>query len=214
MKRHLLAAFVVWHALAMLASALPSPGAGLNRSYWSDPTVQAEFGSWAELLGMESSVLQDDIFALAVRVQAGVEQVRAPFAAWLAVTNTEQSWKMFVAPHRFPTRLQLRVASATSEWAVVYAEDSADALWMASRFRNERMRASVFAWGWPAARTRWTSACKGMAAELLAQRADVVRVQCRFAKMTSPSAAQVRANEEPAERWVLTQEVGRRGEDP
>jgi hypothetical protein len=119
MKRHLLAAFVLWHAMAMLASALPSPGSGLNRSYWSDPTVQAEFGTWAGMLGVESDDLQDDVYALAVQVQAGVEGVRFPFNRWLSVTNTTQSWKMFVAPHRFPTRLQLRAARAGGEWEVV-----------------------------------------------------------------------------------------------
>jgi hypothetical protein len=71
------------------------------------------------------------------------------------------------------------------------------------------MRASVFAWGWPAARTRWRRACAGFARDLLAERGDIDRVQCRFAKMTSPSAVEVRMDEEPGERWVMTLEVGR-----
>lgn len=209
MKRHIIAAFVLWHGSAMLASALPSPGAGLNRSYWSDPTVQAEFGTWAGMLGVESDALQDDVFALAQRVQAAVDGVRAPFKPWLDLTHTRQSWKMFVAPHRYPTRLQLRVAGAGGQWRVVYEEDRPGAGWMAARFRNERVRASVFAWGWPAARTKWRSACAGFARDLFGEVPDVERVQCRFAKITSPSAAEVLAGEAPAEKWVMPIEVGR-----
>lgn len=211
MKRHIIAVFVLWHGSAMLASALPSPGAGLNRSYWSDPTVQAEFGTWARMLGVESQALQDDIFVVAQRVQSAVEGVRAPFKPWLDLTRTRQSWKMFVAPHRFPTRLQLRVASAGGEWRVVYEEDRPEAQWMARRFGNERVRASVFAWGWPAARTKWKSACTGFARALFDELPDAARVQCRFAKITSPSAAEVLAGQAPAEKWVMPLEVSREG---
>lgn len=209
MKRHLIAGFVLWHASAMLASGFPSPGAGLNRSYWSDPTVQAEFATWADMLGMESEELQDDIYALAGKVQAGVDLARAPFTPWLELTHTRQSWKMFVAPHRFPTRFQLSVASGRGEWTVVYEERSETATWRRERFGNERVRASVFAWGWPAARTKWKSACLGFARDLFVERPDVDRVRCRFAKVTSPSPEQVRADAPVAEKWVLPIEVRR-----
>jgi hypothetical protein len=71
------------------------------------------------------------------------------------------------------------------------------------------MRASVFAWGWPAAKGRWKSACRGLAAELFAERPELARVGCRFAKVTSPSAEAVLAGDPPSEKWVLAREVAR-----
>ena len=53
---HLRAAFVAFHVVAILTLALPSAGAGMGRSAWKDPTVQAEFRAWADrfrFLGVE-----------------------------------------------------------------------------------------------------------------------------------------------------------------
>lgn len=194
----------------MLASSLPSPGRGVNRSYWSEPTVQAEFQSWADMLGTDLVTFQDRLYVVAVKLQATVRAANAPFREWLRVTNTVQSWKMFVAPHRFPTRLQLRARHADGSWEVVYEEGANDApRWRGERFATERMRAAVFAWGWPQNKKRWFSACSGFAGEYFAETTDVDAFQCRFGKGASLSAAQVLAGEPLKEEWVLERTVNR-----
>lgn len=209
MKRHLVAAFVLWHALAVLASSLPSPGRGVNRSYWSEPTVQAEFQAWATALGTDLVTFQDGLYVAAVNVQAAVRAANAPFRQYLSVTNTAQSWKMFVAPHRFPTRLQLRAQGSDGSWAVVYEEGDDAPRWRGERFATERMRAAVFAWGWPQNKKRWASACAGFARDYFAETAEAAAFQCRFGKGASLSAAQVLAGETLKEEWVLERMVKR-----
>ncbi|MSQ01606.1 MAG: hypothetical protein EXR71_06905 [Myxococcales bacterium] len=209
MRRHLVAAFVLWHALAMLASSLPSPGRGVNRSYWSEPTVQAEFQAWADVFGTDMATFQDGLYVVAVKVQWAVRSANAPFREWLWVTNTVQSWKMFVAPHRFPTRLQLRAQRSDRSWAVVYEEGDDAPKWRGERFATERMRAAVFAWGWPQNKKRWASACSGFAREYFAEVAEAEAFQCRFGKGASLSAAQVLGGETLKEEWVLERTVQR-----
>ena len=206
---HAVAVLVAWHALAMLVSSLPSPGRGVDRTYWKDPTVQAEFSAWARMLGVESGPLQDQVYDAAVAVQRAESMVQAPFRPWLKWTNTRQSWKMFVAPHRYPTRMELAVSEGGS-WEVVYEEGSELATWHAERFSNERMRANVFAWGWPENDRRWSAACQAFAGELFAERIEAEKVRCRFSKVRSPSASEVLAGDEAEPKWVLTHVVARK----
>lgn len=198
--RHLIAAFVLWHALAMLVSSLPSPGRGMDRSYWKDPTVQAELTTWARMLRANPDTFQDRLYAAAGVVQGAKNAVYAPFKPWLKATNTTQSWKMFVAPHRFPARPEIQVRSEGGEWETVYLEGDPTATWRAERFATERMRAATFAWGWPQADSRWRAACGAFADELFAERPDIASVRCRYLKRQSPSAADVLAGEVVAER--------------
>ena len=206
--RHLLAAFVLGHALAMLGSSLPSPGQGMNRSYWTDPTVQAEMTTWAGMLHADPSTFQDRLFDAAKAVQGAKNAVYAPFKPWLKATNTAQSWKMFVAPHRFPARPELQVRVGDGDWETVYLEGDAIATWRRERFATERMRAATFAWGWPQADSRWRAACGAFADELFAERAEIEAVRCRFLKRQSPSAAAVLAGkvvaEKPTQAHIVT----------
>lgn len=191
MKRHLLAAFVLWHALAMAVSSLPSPGRGINRTYWSEPTVQAEMNAWATMLHADPATFQDRVHTAALAVQKAKTTMYAPFKPWLLATNTVQSWKMFVAPHRFPSRPEIQVRQGEGEWQTVYAEGDPTATWREERFSTERMRAATFAWGWPQADARWKAACRAFAKELFVERADIDGVRCQFLKRRSPSPEEV-----------------------
>lgn len=197
MKRHLLAAFVLWHALAMAVSSLPSPGRGINRTYWSEPTVQAEMKAWATMLHADPATFQDRVYNAARALQKAKTAVYEPFKPWLVATNTVQSWKMFVAPHRFPARPEVAVRQGEGEWQTVYGEGDATATWRRERFRTERMRAATFAWGWPQANARWKAACRAFAGELFIERPDIDGVRCRFLKGRSPSPDEVLAGAIP-----------------
>lgn len=200
--RRLLPLFIVFHATAIFLSSVPTPGQGLNRKNWADPTVQEEFATWANLLGVESEALQDNIYEAAKLLQNSRDAVMEPFERYLKQTGSAQSWKMFVAAHRYPTRLQIQVREGV-EWETVFYEHDPVATWRAERFGNERMRASVFAWGWSSAARRWTSACQGFAEELYAERPALKSVRCRFLKRRSPSPEQVLSGTADEGEFVL-----------
>lgn len=207
--RRLIPFFVVFHALAIFVSSLPTPGQGLNRKNWDDPTVQGEFATWANLLGVETSALQDEIFGIAKAVQGGRDTLMLPFRTYLHHTGSAQSWKMFVAAHRFPTRLQIQVQHPDSRWETVFYERDPTATWRAGRFNNERLRASVFAWGWPSAKKRWASACATFASELFVERDQIVNVRCRFLKRRSPTPQEAQSGTGDEGEWVLERVVPR-----
>jgi len=208
-KRQLVAVFFVWHAVSMAVGAVPTPGAGLNRAAWSQPTVQAEFALWAARLGTESAALQDGVYDVAVGFEAVRRAANVPFRGYAAWTHTRQGWQMFVAPHRFPTRLQLRARGIGRDWDTIFEEGNPDATWRGERFATERVRASVFAWGWPQFKRRWASACAGFGRDLFADRPELDELQCRYAQVQSPSAAQVLAGVEPEPTWVYPRRATR-----
>ncbi len=191
MRRLLLAAFVAYHAVAVAVSSIPSAGSGLRRSNWADPTVQEEFATWAGMLGVDGDRLQDQVYAAAVAWQGVRDALATPFQGYLRLTNSRQSWKMFVAAHRYPTRVEIAVFDPGSDWVTVFRERDPEADWMAERFATERVRASVFAWAWPSGIKRWTTACKGFAAQLFAEREGITAVRCQFVKARSPSPREV-----------------------
>ena len=64
-------ALVAFHLVAITLSALPSPEGGMNRSQWSDPTVQAEFAAWAGRFGMAPKDFESRLWELAMVYQRG-----------------------------------------------------------------------------------------------------------------------------------------------
>jgi len=129
----------------------------------------------------------------------------APFRPWLRYTGTEQAWQMFVAPHRHPTRMQLQVHKPGTEeegWETVFEERSETYTWRAERFSSERLRASIFRWGWPNYQTAWKQACKVFADELFVERADIDQVRCRMFRRSSPSPEQVRSGSPDPGKWT------------
>ncbi len=222
---HLRAAFVAFHLLAISLDASPSPGAGMNRSAWSDPTVQGEFTRWARFLGTDRKTLEDALWAFAQQFVKARGAVMTPFNPWLEHTGTSQSWQMFVAPHRFPTRMQLQILPAANpadpaadlrirdaDWQTVYEERSPDDTWQAARFDTERLRASIFRWGWPNYQSAWKNACRVFARDLVREARDAgspapVAVRCRMFKQESPSPEAIRDDKIPAGKWVFVQVV-------
>lgn len=214
---HLRAAVVAFHLLAVTLDALPSPASGMSRSAWKDPTVQGEFRRWAGFLGVDQKELESRLWDFAQGFVQTRQTVMAPFNPWLQATGTWQAWQMFVAPHRFPTRMQLQILPADAPgadrasppdaaWQTVFEERSPDHDWQAARFDTERLRASIFRWGWPNYQNAWKAACKQFTAELAAEHTDppIRAVRCRMFKQESPSPEQIRSGTIPEGRWVFS----------
>lgn len=208
--RHLIAAGVLWHAVAMVVDATPDTSAGLRRAAWKEATVQDEFRAWAGILGVSEPVLEDRLWGFAV----GWSQVRgalvAPFHRYLGWAHARQSWQMFVAPHTTPSRLQIQEqapgatdVSADAAWTTLFEERDPDHRWMADAFGVERMRASVFRWSWPGFEAPYKRACEGLARVRFAE-SDTRAVRCRFYQVATPSPEQVLDGHVPEGKWVRT----------
>lgn len=203
----LVAAFVAYHLAAVTLQSLPSAGSGLNRTAWKDATVQAEFAVWADRLGavgvpITVPELEERLWGLA----HGVERVRgavlAPFAPYYRYCGTWQSWRMFVAPHRYPGRLEIRVDRGQG-WEPLYLARSDDHAWRRAWFDHDRMRAAVFRYGWPhykAARRHFTD---WVARQVAADLPEARRVEVSFLRYRTPSPEEARAGVEPTTKREL-----------
>lgn len=207
---HVRAAFVAFHLLAITLDASPSPGAGMSRAAWKDPTVQAEFGRWAGILGMDSATLEAQLWDTATTFTETRRTVMTPFWPYLEATGTSQAWQMFVAPHRFPTRMQLQVHRSGhdhDDYQTIFEERSDVFTWRQARFNSERLRAAIFRWGWPNYQKAWQAACKVFARELMAEDAEIDVLRCRMFKQRSPSPEEFIQNTADPGDWVFVQIV-------
>lgn len=194
------------HVLAITIGALPSPAGGLNRADWRQPTVQAEFEAWAGRLravgiAVESEALQDRMHAVAVGWYEAHRTLRAPFEPYYRTCGTHQTWRMFIAPHRFPSRLQIRVEEGGA-WRVVYEERDPQATWLGHALDHDRMRSAIFRYGWGRKyESSWRGFGDWVAREAAVAFPDAARVELRFASYRTPTPAETRAGVTPKITW-------------
>jgi hypothetical protein len=195
-KAHALAALVTVHLLAVTLQALPAPSGGEDRRTWADPTVQAELDAWhgrlGGLLGLDREGFEDGLYALVRTIMGTRRAVLAPFDPYYRYAGTWQSWRMFVAPHRYPARLEIAVREA-GQWRVVYLERDPDAAWMADLFDHDRARAAVFRYSWPNYRRSWDELVDWLAPRVARDFPNAERARFRFLKGATPTPEAVRA---------------------
>jgi hypothetical protein len=194
---HARALFVAEHVFAITAMATPSPGVGLNRKAWKDPTVQGKFSAWTTRLnGLGVDVaepeLEDFLWTFANGYEDARDTVLDPFTPYFRYTGAWQSWKMFVAPHRFPARLEIEVDRGNG-FEPLFVERSPTATWRRSWFDHDRMRAAVFRYGWAHYRTARSQFADWVDRQVRADFDDVRQVRVSFVKYRTPSPAETRA---------------------
>ncbi len=193
---HLLGIFVIVHLAAVLIQAIPDPGIALRRAAWRDPTVQQEFKVWADVLSVDADELEERLWVIAKGFTAGRAALAWPFKPYSKYIGVRQPWRMFVAPHRFPTALVIDVHE-DNQWRIVYADRSPEYTWRVRYFGHDRMRAAIFRYGWPSYAgtyrgfSRWIA---GLAAEDFP---DARYVRVRMFRRRSPSPEEVRAGSIP-----------------
>ncbi len=207
--KHARAAFVTFHLVAIGLSALPNAGEGLNRKAWQDPTVRDEFARWAGYLHTDVDALQDKAYVVAKAAADARNAALVPFRPYLHWSGTNQSWKMFVAAHKYPTRMQIQSRREGGEWETVFEEGSDTATWNRAAFATERMRASIFVWGWSTYANRWKSACNAFGRRLFLEDDERVEVRCRMWKARSPTAEEAQQSVVPEGKWIFERVVPR-----
>ena len=207
---HARAVFVAFHLVAITLMALPSPQGGMRKSAWKDPTVQSEIQAWADRLGrfgldMEAGDLEDRLWQFASRYEALRGVVLAPFRPYYTYLGCAQSWKMFVAPHRFPARLVIDLKE-DGEWREVYRARDDDHQWLAPVLDHDRMRSAVFRFGWRAYRRSYRQFADWVATQARHDFPEATHIRLRFHRRPTPSAAAMRAGDVPEGRYTDPQQ--------
>ena len=108
------AALIAAHLLAVVLKAIPAPEGAMNKRDWANPTVQGELKMWTQTLNgaglsVTQAELEDQLFALAKGYMTVRNGVMTPFRPYHRYFGADQNWRLFVAPHMYPSRLSIEV---------------------------------------------------------------------------------------------------------
>ncbi len=201
---HLLGIFVIVHLAAVLLQAIPNPAIGLRRAAWRDPTVQQEFKVWADVFSISVDELQDRLWGIGKGFTSGRAVLVRPFRPYAKYIGVRQPWRMFVAPHRFPTALVIDVHEQ-DRWRIVYADRSPEYTWRVGYFGHDRMRAAIFRYGWPGYSGVYRGFSRWIATLAARDFPDARYVRVRMFRRRSPSPSEVREGTIPAGEYQQPQ---------
>ena len=192
---HLRTGLITVHLVAIFLMALPNPSAGLQRSAWRDPTVQQEFAVWRSRLtwlGVEMTPkeFEEHLWDFASGFHGVRRAVLAPFDPYYRHFGTWQSWRMFVAPHRYPARLHIDIQEASGGWTPIYVARSEEYSWNQGQFNHERFRAALFRYGWPNYGSYHRQFSNWVADRVLSDFPEAQAVRVRFYKFRTLSPAE------------------------
>lgn len=192
---------VAAHVVAVLLMATPSPSAGLRRSAWKDPTVQAEFKAWNKrfnAMGVDwtQPEMEQHLWDFAVGWDEARTALLKPFTPYGRYLGASQAWRMFVAPHRFPTRLHVDI-ERDGQWEPVFIERSELYTWREEVFGHDRMRSAVFRFGWSQFKKSWQQFTEWVAVRAAEDFPDATRVRVRMYKYQTLSPQDAAAGAEP-----------------
>lgn len=195
--RHGRALFVALHLFAITFMALPSVGGGMSRSAWGTPTVQAEFQLWTARLNgwgvdVTAEQLEDTLWEVAVAYEDGRRMILEPMYPYFRYTGSWQSWRMFVAPHRYPGRLEIELDSGEG-WQPVYVARSGEHDWMRRLLDHDRCRASIFRYAWSHFRRGRKEFTDWVAVQAARDFPEARRVRTSFVRYRTRSPEEVRA---------------------
>ena len=185
----------------------PSPGSGLKRAAWSDPTVKAEFAAWTDRLNglgwpIDQSTLEDRAWDFAVGYDRARDKLLTPFDPYLKYTGARQSWRMFVAPHRYPTRLWVELEE-DGAWRPIYVERSSEHTWMGYQLDHDRFRSAIFRYGWPQFRSSYKQFAEWLASRAARDFPEATQLRTRMYKYRTASPDEVREDRMPEGRFQM-----------
>lgn len=206
MWQHVRAVLITAHLVAVVLMALPAPDGTYDRRAWKDPTVQRELAAWAETLGTPPAELEERLWTLSQSYMGARGAVLAPFGPYYEFCGTAQSWRMFVAPHLYPSALHIDVRE-DGTWRPVYVERDPHHRWLASVLDSYRFRSVTFRFCLPAYGEEFADFARWTAdrARRDFPRADAVRV--RMHKVPTPTPDEARAGTTHAGEFVPAVEL-------
>lgn len=205
---HIRAILVAAHVAAVVLSAIPAPVGALRRSAWSEPTVAKELDGWhgrLQAVGLAGgrAEFEDDLFEFADGWLKRRARLLRPFIPYYRYLGVQQSWRMFVAPHKHPSRLQVHVRSDTSaEWELLYSHGDAEHDWHVEQLGHTRMRSALFRYAWPGFRSSFRALARWVGTEVARERPDAVQVRLQWLKERTRTPEQVRAGKKRMSKVV------------
>jgi len=199
---------IALHVAAVVIGAFPAPVGGLDKAAWSEPTVQAELDTWHGLLqggGLQSdrAEFEADLYRLAGMWVRSRKHVVKPFQPYYRYLGVEQSWRMFVAPHKHPSRLQVQVRSGESDaWETLFEQDNPDYSWRSHQLLHTRMRSCLFRYSWPGYRKNFKALSRWVGREVSQERPDASHVRLQWLRRRTAGPAKMRAGDRPPEKVV------------
>jgi hypothetical protein len=208
---HLRALLISLHVLAVILGALPAPSGGMKRGAWRDPTVQDEFAAWrgrlaAVGLEVDAQTFEDELWAFATRFMAARAVVLKPFGPYYRHFGTLQTWRMFVAPHRYPARLHIDIYE-NGHWVNVYEEQNPGPDWKQGLLEQDRFRSALFRYSWASYERSYRQFAAWIAKAAAVDYPEASAVRLRWFKYKTLPPAQAAAGVEPTGSFIMTHVV-------
>ncbi|EYF07982.1 hypothetical protein [Chondromyces apiculatus] len=207
------AVLVTFHVLTVFVLSFPSPGAVMQRSSWNNPTVQNEFRLWTQRvqdfgIDLTQKELEDHLWELATRYLAVRRETDAPFRPYAEYFGVRQSWRLFVAPQRYPVRVEVSIRSGEGDtWRLIYQSRSDEHTWRAGQLNRYRLRRAMFQTAWERERAAFMTFCDWIADQAAHDFPDATEVMVRQLRYRTPAPAEARAGETILEPTYLSREI-------
>lgn len=198
---HLRAVLILLHVALIGAAAVPAPEGGMRRKAWQDPTVQGEISAWGDRLrgiGLDVSdaEIESGLWDFAVDYMAARNAALKPARPYYRYLGTEQSWRMFVAPHKHPSRLELSIDRGAG-WEVVYLQSTPGEGWLEDILEHDRSRSLLFRYTWRSFRRAYRHMVAWLGEHAARDFPDATRMRARWMRQRTPTPAQARAGKAP-----------------
>lgn len=210
LRRGLLLAFVVYHALAVGLLSLPAPTGARADGVWKDPHTRAQVLSWTRPL-RALGVVEDaeGQLRLARRVATTILDARgliiAPFQPYARAVGAGQGWQMFATLNDTPARLALEIRRGPeAPWEMVYLGRDPERAWRRELLDEERVRAFTNDWSWERDRADYRLFARWLAKGAAAEWPDATSARVSMMRARLPTPEELARGEKPAERatWV------------
>lgn len=200
-RSHLRAVFVLFHLSAITIAALPSTRGWTRPEDWQSPEARAELGSWAARLRTDPEQLSRSLYGLAVTWSATHRAMTRPFEPYHACCGTEQGWRLFVAPNRFPLVVHIDVREG-STWRPIYREHSGEHDWIGHVLRSDRMRALIHLYGRPGRGQNLQALVGWLANRAATSFPEASAIRVRHLQGRLPNPVELRSGVRPPQRVV------------
>ena len=191
---HLRTGLITLHLIAIVLKALPAPEGGMAKKDWAHPTVQAEIRHWSDnLSSVGITTTPEDLEAALWKAATGFTKVRnttlRPFRPYYRYVGADQNWRLFVAPHMFPSKLEIDVLQG-NDWQPVYRKHS-DFDWMSQLLDHGRFRPSIFRYSWGRYKRHFNRFALYMTDKATADFPEATQIRLRWWRYPLPSHSEV-----------------------
>lgn len=199
------AILITFHLVAVILKAIPAPEGAMNRADWKNATVQAEFKDFTQKLNavgidITQKELETELWGISKKYMSARKGVLKPFKKYYRFAGADQNWRLFVAPHMYPSKLNIEIL-VDEEWQTVYQPFNSEMRWQAHLIENSRFRPSIFRYSWPRYKRHYHAFGEYLGKQAADDFPEAIRLRTRWWTARSPSPEQVLNNTQPEGKW-------------